>query len=65
MEQIVQCLDQLELFSDDPVKVTRLVGELRVRLADFASDEVDAYQLLLEERDDLLRQLAAICREPV
>ena len=65
MEQIVQCLDQLELFSDDPVKVTRLVGEIRVRLADFVEDEVDAYRILLEQRDDLLRQLEQICREPV
>ena len=65
MEQIIQVLDQLELFSDDPVKVTRLVGELRVRLHQFAEDEIDAYKILLEQRDDLLRQLEQICREPV
>jgi hypothetical protein len=65
MEQIIQVLDQLDLHSDDPVKVTRYTNELRVRLADFVEDQADAYQLLLEQRDDLLRQLEQICREPV
>ena len=64
-EKIVMCLDALELFSDDPVKVTRLVGELRERLHALMVDVARDLDCKQETIDDLRGQLNRIVRLPV
>lgn len=42
--EIVDRLDEIELFSDDPVRVTRLVGEVRELLAIWLGDQIALFQ---------------------
>ena len=42
--EIVDRLDEIELYSDDPVRVTRLIGEVRELLACWLRDQVALMQ---------------------
>ena len=64
-EQIVRCLDELELYSDDPVKVARLTGELRERFHQWALDGELRRDEMQATIDDQRRLLSASLRLPV